>query len=319
MPITITALHKGGSVTFQDRDIVKVNITEAVTPEYDLAYVYGRNVPIVSFKNTKRTIKISFVHKFVGVTTNYNELISFMYPVRDSSIQGASLYSKTPLFKIEALNILNDTGVISGFTATPSFDTLAKVGGNVYYTEVNYSFDFTPLDTSKSEKGTTLTVPPNPPRPTEDGSGGSTPSPPPLENYAKVTITEDLIKQINGPDAPTPPTAPLSATPSAPSTPTAPPTSDSATPGAGPIPASSGIAAVGSGTSTTGGTTSNSSKDAVVQQVNNNITELRKQKDNTAAQAEAVRLEKMLELETGTGARAIVIPPPSLPPQGSKC
>ena len=58
MPIIINAKHKGTTTTFPDRDIVEVSVFEKVTPEYETTYVYGKSVPIVSFKNTKRTKQV---------------------------------------------------------------------------------------------------------------------------------------------------------------------------------------------------------------------------------------------------------------------
>ncbi len=189
MPITLKAMHIGSTITFPDRDIVDVSVFEKVTPEYETTYVYGKTVPIVSFKNTKRTISVSFMHRLVGVVPNYNAMVQAMFPVYGDKY-GASVYTRTPIFDLSISNLFDGYGIITSFTATPDFGTLATIKqssiNNFLFTEVKYTFEFTPLSNSRASGGNSI-MKPEITLPTQ-------PEVPPQENYANTP--ESKAKEI---------------------------------------------------------------------------------------------------------------------------
>lgn len=96
--------QNAGTVTFEK--ITKVGVQDTITPDYNIEYdLYGKNEPIVTYKNTKRTIKLNFnINANVSSTINkYNQLL---YPVYNSD----KVVTGVPMFRIKWSSILCKPG-----------------------------------------------------------------------------------------------------------------------------------------------------------------------------------------------------------------
>ena len=140
--------HDGIFIPVQDLDF-----SQQFSPSYQKQEVYGRMDPIVTYANTKRTMRISFVcqaHHFIdgtaGVVDNIrsiNLLTQMLYPSyeRTSENSPKSLLKAPPFFKIAYGNYFGDfddlgmqeggiTGIITGFS-----HGIGKVARNYAYGE----------------------------------------------------------------------------------------------------------------------------------------------------------------------------------------
>ena len=101
--------------------------------EWESQQVYGRPDPIQTFKNTSRTISISFSAPSSGVRearenlAKASKMMRFLYPTYDT-IGSATTITKPPLLRMRFVNLAKSNsmrgllGRVDGFSFTPNID-----------------------------------------------------------------------------------------------------------------------------------------------------------------------------------------------------
>ncbi len=105
-------LGYGGSeneIIFGDGQLTRIEYVSEITPNYTETMVYGRNEPIVTYKNTSRNLKISFIiGQGTGENTNWNttmnKIVHLLYPKYDDK----NVIVKTPVYRFKFFNLLQD-------------------------------------------------------------------------------------------------------------------------------------------------------------------------------------------------------------------
>ena len=113
--------------------------SDSFTSNWNEEEVYGRNDPIMTFRNTRRRISLSWsvpAHSYEDGHYNLEKcsvLMKMLYPVYSDS-EGASSISKSPLFRLKFLNLVSRgeasatlqesglLGTMGGFTFEPDLD-----------------------------------------------------------------------------------------------------------------------------------------------------------------------------------------------------
>ena len=127
--LTITRL--GGEtdteeIHFLNSIMSNVTFNNAITPNFSEQMVYGRNEPLVVYKNTTRTINFSFAMASTGSTmAALNTLQSMVYPSYDN----IGVVTGTPIFKIRYNNLIYDPytkdgliGILKDFNVGEKFE-----------------------------------------------------------------------------------------------------------------------------------------------------------------------------------------------------
>lgn len=89
------------------------NLQDTFASNWDSQNVFGRQDPIITFRNTQRTINVGFdvpaasQNEARDNLTNLNRLIQFLYPAYQTSGTATSI-SASPLFKIKFANLIYD-------------------------------------------------------------------------------------------------------------------------------------------------------------------------------------------------------------------
>jgi len=96
-------------VEFGDNQFSSIEFVSEITPNYTETMVYGRNEPIVTYKNTSRNLKISFTISQgsgdnVSWNTTMNKLVHLLYPKYDDKY----VIVKTPVYRFKFFNLLQD-------------------------------------------------------------------------------------------------------------------------------------------------------------------------------------------------------------------
>ena len=135
--------HPGISLPVENLDI-----SQQFSPSYNKEEVYGRMDPIVTYKNTGRSMRFSFScqahHYFdgnLGVSDNVyqiNLLTQFLYPAYQSTDSTKSLLRSPPFFRIRYgsyVGSYSGTGVSTGLTGyiTGFSHQLGKIARNMAY------------------------------------------------------------------------------------------------------------------------------------------------------------------------------------------
>jgi hypothetical protein len=127
--LTITRLGGGTdteSIYFLNSIMANVVFNNVITPNFSEQMVYGRNEPLVVYKNTTRTINFSFAVASTGSTmAAINTLQSMVY----SSYDNIGLVTGTPIFKIRYNNLIYDPytrdgliGIVKDFNVGEKFE-----------------------------------------------------------------------------------------------------------------------------------------------------------------------------------------------------
>ena len=176
--LTITRLGLPGApeeLRFYNSMLSNVVFTNVITPNFTEQQVYGRNEPLVVYRNTTRTINFSFTMVSPTESTKYiNKFQRMVYPLYDEN----NLVIGTPIFKVRYNNLIvdpyEDTGLIGiikdlnvgeqfsygrvlmgdntaagqqGVTSVPSLQG-ARIDDNssiVNYASMKVTFNFIPL------------------------------------------------------------------------------------------------------------------------------------------------------------------------------
>jgi hypothetical protein len=96
-------------IVFGDGQLTRIEYVSEITPNYTETMVYGRNEPIVTYKNTSRNLKISFVigqgtTQNVNWNATMNKLVHLLYPKYDDK----NVIVKTPVYRFKFFNLLQD-------------------------------------------------------------------------------------------------------------------------------------------------------------------------------------------------------------------
>jgi hypothetical protein len=96
-------------IDFGDNQFSQIEYVSEITPNYTETMVYGRNEPIVTYKNTSRNLKISFVISQgsgdnVSWNSTMNKMIHLLYPKYDDKY----VIVKTPVYRFKFFNLLQD-------------------------------------------------------------------------------------------------------------------------------------------------------------------------------------------------------------------
>ena len=96
-------------IDFGVGQLKKIEYVSEITPNYTETMVYGRNEPIVTYKNTSRNLKISFVisqgsGKNVNWNSTMNKMVHLLYPKYDDKY----VMVKTPVYRFKFFNLLQD-------------------------------------------------------------------------------------------------------------------------------------------------------------------------------------------------------------------
>lgn len=158
---------------FTNSILSNVVFSNVITPTFSEQMVYGRNEPLVVYKNTTRTINFSFTIGSEGQSMNsINTFQTMVYPLYDNN----DVVIGTPIFKIRYNNLIYDPyteegliGIIKdlnvgeqfsygrvligdvgvGGTGVTSTNALTKFGDNtssmITYTSMKVAFNFIPL------------------------------------------------------------------------------------------------------------------------------------------------------------------------------
>jgi hypothetical protein len=90
---------------FTNSMLSNVVFSNVITPTFSEQMVYGKNEPLVVYKNTTRTINFSFTMASTSQATNYiNSFQSMVYPLYDKN----NVVIGTPIFKIRYNNLIYD-------------------------------------------------------------------------------------------------------------------------------------------------------------------------------------------------------------------
>ena len=176
--LTITRLGLPGApedLRFYNSMLSNVVFTNVITPNVSEQMVYGRNEPLVVYKNTTRTINLSFTIVSSTESTKYiNKFQRMVYPLYDEN----NVVIGTPIFKVRYNNLIvdpfEDSGLIgiikdlnvgeqfsygrvlmgdgsaagsNGVTSVPSLQG-ARIDDNssiVNYASMKVTFNFIPL------------------------------------------------------------------------------------------------------------------------------------------------------------------------------
>lgn len=176
--LTITRLGLPGApedLRFYNSMLSNVIFTNVITPNVSEQMVYGRNEPLVVYKNTTRTINLSFTIVSSTESTKYiNKFQRMVYPLYDEN----NVVIGTPIFKVRYNNLIvdpfEDSGLIgiikdlnvgeqfsygrvlmgdgsaagsNGVTSVPSLQG-ARIDDNssiVNYASMKVTFNFIPL------------------------------------------------------------------------------------------------------------------------------------------------------------------------------
>jgi hypothetical protein len=93
------------ALTFPNSILTNVVFSNVITPNFTEQQVYGRNEPLVVYKNTTRTVNFSFtVVSDTESIRNINKFQRMVYPLYDNN----NLMVGTPIFKIRYNNLLYD-------------------------------------------------------------------------------------------------------------------------------------------------------------------------------------------------------------------
>jgi hypothetical protein len=157
---------------FTNSILSNVIFTNVITPNFTEQQVYGRNEPLVVYRNTTRTINFSFTMASVGQSMNaINTFQTMVYPLYDNN----NVVIGTPIFKIRYNNLIYDPntedgliGIIKdlnvgeqftygrvlvgdvgiGAAAATSTTALGKIDNNssiITYASMKVAFNFIPL------------------------------------------------------------------------------------------------------------------------------------------------------------------------------
>ncbi len=106
--LTITRLGLPGAtekLVFYNSMLSNVIFTNVITPNFTEQMVYGRNEPLVVYKNTTRTINLSFTIVSPTESIKYiNKFQRMVYPLYDDK----GVVNGTPIFKIRYNNLIVD-------------------------------------------------------------------------------------------------------------------------------------------------------------------------------------------------------------------
>ena len=96
-------LAANNKISFQGSDI---QFSSEITPNYTETFVYGRNDPVITYKNTTRSIKFSFrvSNGNSSLNADMNILTQMLYPVYDQN----NVIVGSPLFRVKFSNLLCD-------------------------------------------------------------------------------------------------------------------------------------------------------------------------------------------------------------------
>jgi len=112
--LTITRLGLPGVIeelVFYNSMLSNVVFTNVITPNVTEQMVYGRNEPLVVYKNTTRTINLSFTIVSPTESTKYiNKFQRMVYPLYDDK----GVVNGTPIFKVRYNNLIVDPFEDSG-------------------------------------------------------------------------------------------------------------------------------------------------------------------------------------------------------------
>lgn len=141
----IINLATGRSFAIKFALIVDLKIEDKITPEYNETYAFGKFDPIVNWKNTKRTISVSFtvvegsaanqpatipdlVDNFAKITLpNYN------------AAEGAIYVQSGPIYKLNLFGYFNEFGIIKNLVAIPNYSpkkVFLEVGNTVDFESI---------------------------------------------------------------------------------------------------------------------------------------------------------------------------------------
>jgi hypothetical protein len=167
--IGIAPLHiKGGSAI--NLFCSNVQIADSYKSSWDAQNVYGRMDPIAVFKNTQRSINISFIARpkvtnlqgCRDLTVQVDRFVQYLYPSYLEANGGApSVLKAPPFFKIKFYNLISSPkGALTGFIQGLNVQVLSagnlgetvnakKDPRNRYPKDYSLSFTFVPLHEHK--------------------------------------------------------------------------------------------------------------------------------------------------------------------------
>ena len=124
---SIQNLATGRSFGIEFSLITDLKIEDKITPEYNETYAFGKFDPIVNWKNTKRTMSVSFT-VVEGNVANQPETIPKL--IRDfatitlpnyNTAEGAVYVQSGPIYKLNLFGYLDEFGIIKNLVAIPNY------------------------------------------------------------------------------------------------------------------------------------------------------------------------------------------------------
>jgi len=117
---------------------------DGFTSNWNTTEVYGKMDPIATFKNTVRTISLSFdvpsndLITAAKNATSIDNIIEGLYPIYTSDLYGISTLSSPPLFRVKFANFIENAGFAQG--SSHEYDENNNSGLLCYFR----NFDFKP-------------------------------------------------------------------------------------------------------------------------------------------------------------------------------
>lgn len=143
--IQIYSFSNNGTIEFP---AFVTDYSDGYKSEWKPETVYGRMDPIAIFKNTSRSIKISFdipnnsINEAIENMSKLDFLIRGLYPIYEEGPQGTSIISAPPMFRVKFANLISNVTVTDDGTSLksgllcyiPNFDFMPKVDSGFFTT-----------------------------------------------------------------------------------------------------------------------------------------------------------------------------------------
>lgn len=162
----LTNIATGQVVDVNIEHAKEVKIEDKITPEYNETYAFGKFDPIVNWKNTKRTVGVSFVINKGGIDVS-SEIAKFANITLPKYSAGEAIYvTSSPIYKLGLFGYFQEFGIVKNLSVLPNFTpkklvfslatnqiddigagnpVLDSEGKKYSITSVGVSFDFTVL------------------------------------------------------------------------------------------------------------------------------------------------------------------------------
>lgn len=125
--------------------ITDLKIEDKITPEYNETYAFGKFDPIVNWKNTKRTISVSFTvveGNVAGQPATIPNLVDNFAKItlpNYNATEGAIYVQSGPIYKLNLFGYFNEFGIIKNLVAIPNYSpkkVFLEVGNTVDFESI---------------------------------------------------------------------------------------------------------------------------------------------------------------------------------------